>query len=100
MRAISILLLVGCASPHAMTVDAPAPGDDKGDSSSSPGRVLRALDGAATIASDWSASENGETFSPVKDGSPQMPAIVDGVLSITVPTDPSGHKQRFEWKIL
>ncbi len=101
LRPTFAILLLGCASPHAMTVDAPSvAGDDKGDSPSSPGRVLRVLDGAATIAADWSASENGETFAPVKDGSPQMPAIVNGALSITVPTDLSGHKQRFEWKIL
>jgi hypothetical protein len=110
MRAISILLLVGCASPHPVTaVDAPSPsgaGDSPTDTNpTSPGRVLRALDGAATIAADWSASENGETFATVKDGNPQMPSVVldevlRQVLSITVPTDTSGHKQRFEWKIL
>ena len=98
-----LAVTTACVSSHepivitdadALVADAP-----------SPGRVLRALDGAARIDADGSATENGVTFATVKDGAPALPSLaldetLGQALSITVPTDTSGHKQRFEWKIL
>jgi polysaccharide lyase-like protein len=101
-------VLIGCGGTHA-TVDAPTSTDarDAGDDAAidaPAGRVLRELDGAATLHADGTAVENGVTFATVKDGTPALPTIaldemLGNVLAITVPTDTSGHKQRFEWKI-
>ena len=77
------LCATACGSSHAV-VDAPArdTGAAADSSTDAPlGHVLRSLDGAAHINADWSATENGVTFPPVKDGMPQMPSIVlDDVL--------------------
>jgi hypothetical protein len=75
-----------------------------GDAASSPGRVLRVLDGTATIRPDGSAIENNVVFPTVVDGSPQLPMLATDpargtVIAFTVPTDTSGHKQRIEYKI-
>jgi hypothetical protein len=67
---------------------------------------LRILSGdATTIAADWTATENGIRHAVVTDGAPVKPWISSahafGTKSIAfqVPTDPSGHKQRVEYKV-
>jgi Polysaccharide lyase len=104
-RFFSVGALIGCGGTHATAIsrDATA-GDATPDSTASTGRVLRDLDGAAMLRGDGAATEHGITFATVKDGTPALPTIaldptLGKVLAITVPTDPSGHKQRFEWKI-
>ena len=58
-----------------------------------------------TINNDWSANEGGYTFDPVEDGSPATPVISAEhfagkySIGIQVPTDNSGNKERFEYKI-
>jgi hypothetical protein len=90
VRAILLPALLAAACAH--------PGTD--------GSVIRRLDGEGTvIAADWSASEDGEQFAPVKDGTPQKPWISSahasgkGSIAFSVPTDESGQKQRVEYKI-
>jgi hypothetical protein len=104
---IAMMLCSACVAPSTAEVDASTTALGASDEPSHPsfGRVLRHLDGAARVNADWSVTENGVTFATVEDGAPQMPAIalddvLGDVLSITVPTDTSGHKQRFEWKIM
>jgi polysaccharide lyase-like protein len=70
------------------------------------GRVLRLLTGdATTIRADGSAREKGIDYTTVKDGTPELPAITTehafgtAGIAFTVPTDPSGHKQRIEYKL-
>jgi Polysaccharide lyase len=70
------------------------------------GTVLRLITGDQTvIAPDWTASEGGDTFDVVKDGSPLEPWISsahfagDHSLAFGVPSDMSGHKERVEYKV-
>jgi hypothetical protein len=68
--------------------------------------VFRMLSGDFTaINADWSASENGRTFTTVESGSPSAPLISTeryagtSSIQVQVPTDNTGNKQRFEYTI-
>jgi len=69
--------------------------------------VYRMLSGDhTTINPDRSATEAGDTFDPVQNGSPAAPWIStehfagNYSVGMQVPTDHSGNAQRFEYKIL
>jgi len=69
--------------------------------------VYRMMSGDhTTINPDRSATEAGDTFDPVQNGSPAAPWIStehfagNYSIGMQVPTDHSGNAQRFEYKIL
>jgi hypothetical protein len=104
---VACTLSVGCASRSAGVVDASSDASGKSDdgTQSSPGRILRLLDGDAAIQPDGSATENGTTYPTVIDGAPQLPTIIaddqlGNVIAFAVPTDTTGNKQRIEYKIV
>src|ERR1022692_4107609 len=68
--------------------------------------VFRMLTGDfTTINPDWTAYENGRTFATVESGSPFSPLIStqhfagNKSIQIQLPTDNSGSKERFEYRI-
>ena len=68
--------------------------------------VYRLLTGDyTTINADWSAYENGQTFTTVESGTPSAPVIStqhyagNASLTIQVPTDNTGNKERFEYTL-
>jgi hypothetical protein len=105
----SACIAIACAactsSPRSpSTLPDAASGQGKGDGPGAvdapAGRVIRLLDDSAAIGSNGLATDHGYTYSTVVDGTPSTPAIADGAIAFTVPTDTSGHKQRIEYKIL
>lgn len=74
----------------------------------SPATVFRLLTGDYTTINpdNWSATENGYSYDEVVNGSPYAPWIstnhfVDNYsIGIEVPTDTSGNKERFEYRII
>jgi hypothetical protein len=59
-----------------------------------------------TLNPDWSAYENGNTFTTVESGTPSQPLIStqhyagNYSIQIQVPTDNTGNKERFEYTLL
>ena len=69
--------------------------------------VYRMLTGDyTTLNPDWSAYENGNTFTTVESGTPSQPLIStqhyagNYSIQIQVPTDNTGDKERFEYTLL
>jgi hypothetical protein len=105
MRSLSIGLVILSACVSSAPLAHPDTNDD-GKADSGTGQVIRKLTGdATTIRADWSAIEAGMVYETVRDGSPQMPAIVpehfagSAGIQLAVPTDDSGHKERIEYKL-
>jgi hypothetical protein len=99
MKVCTLLALLSACAPVS-----PQPAEIESGDQLAP--LLRLLDGEGTVIhDDWSASEGGQDFAVVTDGTPEKPwrstahAFGAASLAFAVPTDMSGHKQRVEYKV-